>query len=74
MNSRDIPMTFMAIPWLPMAGGEPWPSLGAAQPRISLLPETWFVQQLFNSDTLVAGRSTRLMKVRTTGMGMGWGW
>lgn len=29
---------------------------------ISLLPETWFVQQLFNSDTLVAGRSTRLMK------------
>lgn len=29
---------------------------------VSLLPETWFVQQLFNSDTLVAGRSTRLMK------------
>jgi len=29
---------------------------------MSLLPETWFVQQLFNSDTLVAGRSTRLMK------------
>lgn len=33
--------------------------------RMSLLPETWFVQQLFNSDTLVAGRSTRLMKVGT---------
>eukprot|EP00913_Durusdinium_trenchii_P014781 g13864.t1 len=29
---------------------------------ISLLPETWFVQQLFDSDMLVAGRSTRLMK------------
>ncbi|CAJ1331647.1 unnamed protein product [Effrenium voratum] len=29
---------------------------------ISLLPETWFVQQLFDTDTLVAGRSTRLMK------------
>ena len=39
-HSQDIPMTFMATPWLP---------------RISLLPETWFVQQLFNSDTLVAG-------------------
>ena len=41
--------------------------LGASRntSRISLLPETWFVQQLFNSDTLVAGRSTRLMKVGT---------
>mmetsp|Transcript_40202 Transcript_40202/g.94141 ORF Transcript_40202/g.94141 Transcript_40202/m.94141 type:complete len:1056 (+) Transcript_40202:102-3269(+) len=29
---------------------------------VSLLPETWFVQQLFASDSLVAARSTRMMK------------